>query len=400
MTVRSITKMLMSGYAIAALSLAGSASFCQSAVNADFKKHVLLTEFISEGVATGDVDKDGKIDILAGPYWFKAPDWKRYEITAAKTLNPGKEYSNSFLNSSMDVNQDGWTDLLVVGYPGTPAVWYENPKNKEGHWKKYVILDSVFVGNESPAFLDMDGDGRMDILCADSKAKQVVWLKSPVKKGDTLWTRFPISGIDPANTDRYTHGLGVGDINKDKRKDVIVRKGWWQAPSDPKQPNWTFHASDLGEECAHMHVFDVNRDGNMDVISSSAHKYGIWWHEQVKESGGNASWKHHELSKAFSQSHALALTDMNGDKHPDLVAGKRFFAHNDSNVDPGAHDPALLCWFESTKGKEPYFVMHQIDEDSGAGLNIVTQDINKDKKIDIVISNKKGVFFFENLMKK
>lgn len=374
-----------------------SACTGQRTMSTQFKKHVLTNEFISEGVAVGDVNKDGKIDILAGPYWFEAPDWKRHEITTAKPLDPGKEYSSSFLNYGMDVNQDGWVDLIVVGYPGTPAVWYENPKNKDGNWRKYSVADSVYVGNESPGFVDVDGDGRIDILCADSKARQVVWLKSPVKKGDTAWIRYAISALDTVNTGRYTHGLGLGDINKDGRKDVIVRKGWWEAPTDVKRQNWPFHAADLGEDCSHMHVFDVNGDGNNDVISASAHKYGIWWHEQVKDATGNISWKHHEISKAFSQSHALAFTDINGDGQPDFVAGKRFFAHNDTDVDPGAHDPAVLYWIEFTPGKEPYFTLHQIDDNSGAGLNIVTQDINKDKRVDIVISNKKGVFFFENV---
>jgi hypothetical protein len=34
---------------------------------------------------------------------------------------------------------DGWVDQIVVVFPGKPGYWYENPRNKPGHWNTYVI---------------------------------------------------------------------------------------------------------------------------------------------------------------------------------------------------------------------------------------------------------------------
>jgi hypothetical protein len=368
--------------------------------SAVFKKHILTNEFLSEGVTVGDVNKDGKIDVLAGAFWFEAPHWKRHEIDSPKTYNPAKEYSHSFLNFNMDVNLDEWTDLIMIGYPGTPGIWYENPKNNKGPWQKHIILETVGIGNESPTFVDMDGDGRKDILCADTKAKQLVWLRAPRTKGSTVWERIPISETNAPGTDRFSHGLGLGDINKDGRKDVIIKSGWWEAPADPTQPNWAFHTADLGEDCSHMHVLDVNKDGLNDVVSASAHRYGIWWYEQVKDVNQNISWKRHEINKSISQTHASELIDINQDGKLELITGKRFFAHNDTDNDPGAREPALLVWVEFKLGKTPSWELHEIDNNSGSGLNMVTEDITKDGLIDIVISNKKGVFLFENKMKK
>ena len=359
-----------------------------------FKKHTLTNEFISEGVAIGDVDHDGRIDVMAGAYWFQAPDWKRSEIFEGKAFDGAKEYSNSFLNFSLDVNNDDWIDLIVIDFPGKLAHWYENPKNEQGHWKKHLIHESVEVGNESPAFVDVDGDGRMDLLCADSKEKQMVWLKAPAS-GTGTWTKHEIGEKKSPGTDRFSHGLGYGDVNRDGRKDVIIKQGWWEGPEDPTKSGWQFHEANLGEDCSQMHVLDVNGDGLNDVVSASAHKYGIWWHEQVSE--GNNSWRLHEISKAFSQSHSSSLTDVNKDGNVDLIVGKRFFAHNDTDNDPGAHDPAVLYWFEFTPGKEPFFIPHEIDNNSGSGLNIVAEDMTKDGNVDIAIANKKGVFVFERL---
>lgn len=368
--------------------------------NISFKKHTLTNEFVSEGVAVGDVNKDGKTDVMAGAYWFEAPTWKRHEIKPGKSYDPGKEYSDSFLNFSLDVNLDGWIDQIVIGFPGTEGYWYENPQNKGGHWKKHVFLEEVGIGNESPNFVDVDGDGRQDILCADSKAKQIVWLRAPKEKGSTTWERIPISDVNAPGTDIFSHGIGLGDINKDGRKDVMIKSGWWEAPADLTQPKWKFHEADFGEDCSHMHVLDINGDGLNDVMSASAHKFGIWWYEQGKDSNGKATWQRHEISKAISQTHSSQLIDLNGDGSPDFITGKRYFAHNDTNTDPGTYDPAILAWFEFKSGKEPAWQLHEIDNNSGAGLNFIAEDITRDRLIDFVISNKKGVFVFENLSKK
>src|SRR5260221_2586122 len=378
---------------VTALSFWALAGFAQKtglpAIDPRFTKHVLTTDFISEGVAIGDVNKDGKLDILAGAYWFEAPKWTRHEITAAKHYSPATEFSNSFLDFSMDINQDGWPDLIRISLPGEEAVWYENPQNKPGYWHEHAILKNA--GNESPAFVDVDGDGRPDILCNDPAAKEMIWMKSPAVKGDTTWTRYIIGKGDISGVNRYTHGLGLIDMNGDGRPDVVITKGWWECPSDPKTANWVFHPADLGEDCSQIYTLDIKGAGQGPVgnlISASAHRYGIWWHEKV-----DTGWVHHVIFNGFSESHALAMADINGDGFADLVTGKRYFAHN--GEDPGAYEPSVLYWFEYKPGAAPVWIPHLIDSDSGVGLHGLVQDINKDGLPDIIVANKKGVFFFE-----
>jgi hypothetical protein len=382
--------------------LTGTSRCSQTAklnAHSDFRKTILTNDFLSEGVAAGDINNDGRIDVIAGYYWFEAPSWKRHEIAPSRVFNPAKEYSNSFLNLCLDVNLDGWNDLVLIDFPGEVAFWLENPKNKQGHWKREVIGDSIGIANESPAFVDVDRDGRLDILCGDVKTKQMIWLQAPTKPGQTGWTRFPITKENFPGTDRFSHGLGFGDINKDGINDVITTSGWIEGPADPKKTDWLFHPGNLGEPCSHMYALDVNADGKTDVVSASAHQLGIWWYEQRVDTPGRMNWKRQLISEAVSQTHSSILADINRDGNPDFITGKRYLAHHD-NVDPGTYDPPLLIWFEFAPGKAPYWKMHEIDNNSGAGLNIVAQDMNKDGIVDIVIANKKGVFLFENFVKK
>jgi imidazolonepropionase-like amidohydrolase len=360
-----------------------------AAVDKRFVKHVLTREFISEGVAIADVNRDGKPDIIAGAYWFEAPGWKRHALAPAKHYSPTTEFSNSFLDYSFDVNLDGWPDLVRVSLPGEEAVWYENPGKKPGYWPMHALLNNC--GNESPAFVDVDGDGRPDLLCNDPIAKEMIWMKPPVRAGDTMWTRHVIaSGPSAVGVGRYTHGLGLIDMNGDGRKDVVITKGWWERPVDAMVSNWTFHPVDLGEDCSQIYALDPRGDGQLGLVSSSAHRYGIWWHEQAGK-----EWVHHLIFSGVSETHALAIADINGDGNPDLVTGKRYFAHN--GEDPGAYEPSALYWFEFQVGPVPSWKPHLIDSDSGVGLQVLVRDLDGNGTPDIVVANKKGVFFFEQV---
>ena len=104
------------------------------------------------------------------------------------------------------------------------------------------------------------------------------------------------------------------------------------------------------------------------------------------------------MSNTTSQTHSSIMADLNGDGRADYITGKRYLAHN--GRDAGDADAPMLMWFEFTPGQEPYYKEHLIDSDSGAGLNIAVHDMNGDRKPDIVIANKNGVFLFENQLRK
>ena len=131
-----------------AVLLLAAPAFAESKIT--WKKTILDDKFRSEGVAIADVNKDGKIDVLNGEYWYEAPDWKKHEMQPFKDHGTGLSgYSRSFACWADDFNGDGYPDLIVIDHPGKPCHWMENPRGDPAkHWVKHEIWHSAC--NETP----------------------------------------------------------------------------------------------------------------------------------------------------------------------------------------------------------------------------------------------------------
>jgi hypothetical protein len=395
----------------AILSTSALASEPGSSGRIAWKKTVIEGKFRSEGVATADVNRDGKRDILIGDSWYEAPSWAKHEIRKPGDYGDGlHSYSECMTVWTDDLNHDRWPDQIVVGFPGNPAYWYENPKGKPGDWPRHEIWHSAC--NETPLYTDLLGDGRRVLVMGwQPKGKenegQMAWF-APGNDPAALWEMHAVSG--PSTTDKvipgtfkYAHGLGVGDLNGDGRKDVICTAGWWEQPESARDGKmaWAFHPAKLGDAMADMIAYDVNGDSKADVIASSAHKFGIWWFEQGEEKDGSPVFTRHDLfPDLVSETHALIAADIDGDDLKDLVTGKRFWSHGKS--EPGSDKPARVYWFRASRNADGKvgFEPREIDDDSGIGTQFEVIDFNGDGLLDVITSNKKGVFLLEQVRSK
>ncbi len=388
-----------------ALLLAAPAALADKELHT-FKKIKVSGEFLSEGACFADFNKDGKVDVASGPYWYEGPDFQKKHLfykpkgQDPKPLDP-HGYSENFFSFTYDFNNDGNPDILVIGFPGEAARWYENPGKDAGPdqlWKEHVAFDSI--DNESPNFVDLLGTGKPVIIC--STAGKLGYIQPDYADAAKKWTFHAIS--PKGGWQRFTHGIGYGDINGDGKLDLLEKDGWWEQPASlDGDPVWTKHAFNFGSGGAQMYAYDVNGDGKNDVITSlEAHGYGLAWYEQIKDDKGQISFKQHlimgklpqdsKYGVKFTQPHAIDLIDINGDGLKDIVTGKRWWAH--AGGDPEVNNPAVLYWFELKRGTDGAvdFIPHLIDEDSGVGTQVMAGNVMGGKFPDIVVGNKKGTF--------
>jgi hypothetical protein len=364
-----------------------------------FKRIQLLDQFYAEGAYYGDFNRDGKLDVVAGPFWFAGPDFQeKHEIRPPAKFDP-LGYSDNFLTYTADFNGDGWTDIFYVPFPGAEGYWYENPQGKPGHWQKHLAYS--MVGNESPGWVDVNGDGRPDLIFNNEGFLGYATF-DPAKPNEP-WKFHAVSPKD-SRYQRFTHGIGAGDINGDGRIDLVEAAGWWEQPADANSDApWKFHPYKFAEAASQMLVTDVDGDGLADVINSwHCHRYGLVWNRQLRSPSGDISWQQNViLSPApdtsldtlrFSQLHSMELVDMNGDGLKDIVTGKRFWAHGAvGDVEPDA--PAVVYWFELKRtAGQVSFVPHLIDNDSGVGTQVTVADLNNDTRPDVIVGNKKGIY--------
>jgi hypothetical protein len=374
-----------------------------------FKTSELSSDFYSEGADIGDIDKDGVLDLVAGPVWYKGPAFQRGgELFAPPDLTRD-QYSVFFLMFLDDLDGDGYLDVLGIGDAGggngsgnPNSHWYKNPGAQAGGtWTKSTLYSGL-VSNESPAYVDLVGDQRKELVFMTNRQ---LGYASPGATPTAPWTFTAISGNVMFGTP-YVHGLGVGDVDGDGAKDIVERSGWWKQPATLGGA-WERHEVDFGAQLgnsrpnnwggAQIQVFDVDGDGDSDVVTSlAAHGYGLAWHEQTDDSD---TFEPHEIlpttagATNLSQLHALSIADLNGDGLLDLVTGKRYYAHPSNNADPGTEDPPEIRWFELKRSADSVtFTSHTIHAASGVGCNFTVRDVDGDGRPDAFIANKHGVF--------
>jgi Domain of Unknown Function (DUF1080)/FG-GAP-like repeat len=396
--------------------------FPREQVSHNFRMQRLSEWYYSYAAAAADLNHDGIMDVIAGPYYYLGPNYTvAKELYKAETFNPGTEWPiPSMTQIAYDWEGNGWPDVLMLSGNAGMGVGtlLVNPKGESRRWDKHVVLPAV--GNETTGFADIDGDGKPELIHA-YQSKYLAYSKPDPSDVTKPWITTVISGPGPWGIN-IGHGLGVGDINGDGLMDFVTCYGWWEQPAKGSgQKLWTYHpeafgrwgASQGGPGGALIGIYDVNGDGLMDVVTSlEGHGFGLAWFEQ-KRDGGKISFVEHKImdgftdknagNVTFTEPHATAFADFDGDGIPDVICAKSA-EHHHGYTDPDPYGPPVLYLYRTVRNpKAPggaEFVPELIHNRSGVGDHFWVGDLNHDGMPDIVTSGAMGTFIFFNNMKK
>jgi hypothetical protein len=371
----------------------------------------LSTSYYGWGAITSDVNHDGTLDVVSGPFYYLGPNFaeqRRYRD--GPMFNPESSFAPDMVNLSADFTGDGWPDVLS-SLGNRHMDLYVNPAGESRRWDKFSVLPTI--SSEIVLMKDLDKDGKPEIIFGQAAGNGgYAWAKPDPANPTAVWTAHSVWAAGQAVNG---HGLGVGDVNGDGRQDIVVPTGWFEQPAAGVNTSpWPFHEGELADPAVfgsgggEMGVYDVNGDGLTDVVAGTGHNWGINWFEQKKD----GTFVRHNIAQdfstagtnmggvVFSESHGARFADMDGDKIPDLITGKRYWSEAGNNVlthnDPSG-DPVLYIYKTVRDPKAPggaRFVPELVHNKSGVGSSFDVVDLNKDGRPDIVVGTIFGTFTF------
>jgi len=328
-----------------------------------------------------DLDNDGDLDFAFSItkdkiFWFEYKDadtWIRHEAGEIPTGQLG--------GASLDVDQDGWTDIVVGGY------WFRNSQNpKENTFERFVYDSTIAHEIHDIVAEDINGDGQQDVLVLGDK-DGCFWYQIPENPQD-IWKKDTVT-LEVLDERADIHAgffpNGVGDIDMDGDVDIVMPGRWYQNENNGQ--TWHRRFLPFGSIgywglSSRSWVIDMDGDGDNDIImvgGDQVDSRGAWLENNGKELPRftvhllplNAEGRRGSF-------HSLAVADFDNDGDVDIFTMEQ----EDHQILPTGATMRGFLW-ENTDGQGKNFEERVVFDKNLGGHDALIGDVDQDGDIDI-----------------
>lgn len=327
-----------------------------------------------EGLAKGDIDLDGKIDLIAGGHWFKHQSGTTFSAHAIDD-----DYHDTRVAVG-DLTGNGRLDVLLVRGDGTgPLRMYScnNNPQQANCWQSTQLINSVDHGH-SLDIQDINSDGAQDIFIAEMRLND--------SNSDAQTTIFYGHGNGTFTQDTIATGMGmheakIGDLNGDSYLDIVAKPYNWDTPrldlwfNAPRThyASWERHFVDIEKPDRAVFVTsaDLNGDTWPDIIT------GGWWYQNPGLAAGN--WQRHTIGAPLND--MSAVLDIDGDGDMDILGSQG----------QGSKTSADFAWAQNN-GSGNFTIRTNIATAPVKGFlqGVSVVDVDKNGRLDILLSWNNG----------
>ncbi|MCH2124904.1 MAG: VCBS repeat-containing protein [Pirellulaceae bacterium] len=378
-----------------------------------FSEHVLANEHrYIFGIATVDIDGDGDLDLTypdiytggaqgeSNLYWLENNGQGKFQRHVIHKDQQGWMERHA----TGDINGDGRLDVVMVDNWNGRLFWFVNPDGPaDSHWKQYIITTKCQHAYDV-VLSDLDGDGDLDAAAAGLNPGRITWYENPGRDGQhDEWTRRVIDeGMPVART------IAAGDFNSDGKIDLLATATgkryfsanvqdhgcqvvWYENLDKTPSGRWKKHTIDNQSWApAHGHPVDMDADGDLDVVMAhgvtthidiKVERHGVVWYENVDQPKSGRSWKKHLVGHLPFAFEAIAR-DLDGDGDMDVIAtawANTLRLYGQPVTTPGGD---RVVWFEN-RGRDQW-VVHSLQDKFFGASQVITADLNGDGRPDII----------------
>lgn len=235
----------------------------------------------------------------------------------------------------------------------------------EIRWKQHAInATSAF---EAAGAFDVDGDGKVDVVCGDT------WYQAPD------WKPHKVRDVVKQGTYYNCFAALPMEVNGDGKTDYITvayftqNVGWVENPGEAGKP-WAYHEIDKPGPSETAWLVDLNGDGAPDILPNSVTT--VAWYA-LEKAGPTPKWKKYDFGKEAA-GHGVGSGDVNGDGRTDLLTPKGWFE--------APKDPANETW-----------AWHPEWNLGATGIQILARDVDGDGLSDVVfgMGHDYGLFWLQ-----